>query len=418
MQNFNDNPTKNQCIVHPHRQRNDHKLIDFSVDNNDICSKHQNQNNQTDNRTSSGLSTTNKSKNIIIVQRQNKHFGNHHVNDDDYDSAGPIKQTDESSSSSSTASHDDDEPPSTNVGKAVVKQQNGECHSRQITRSIDIQKKNRLRGILKYPPGWHKRTLSESGAVGIFSRSLSDNYVGYYGPPSSSSLESPGILLDCFEYDDNIVDGDEDDDDFSIDDLMKPKKCVTFSEKQATYVFRPGSSILGRRQKNQKKAKKKKERELRKMVSSLEQLDDNDDYDDDRRHKRLTFVNDLRNAIELQRYAKGIVAKNNIHDDDDDDDLDSLCSSTDLSSSVESSSCCDDTTTSASDCSSADEMSTTTTTTSLLNPYEDEINLNDDNCNGQQNVSTKTKKNRRRRRNRKNKLSIKTLLETGGYDSD
>ena len=64
------------------------------------------------------------------------------VNDDDYDSAGPIKQTDESSSSSSTASHDDDEPPSTNVGKAVVKQQNGECHSRQITRSIDIQKKN------------------------------------------------------------------------------------------------------------------------------------------------------------------------------------------------------------------------------------------------------------------------------------
>lgn len=62
MQNFNDNPTKNQCIVHPHRQRNDHKLIDFSVDNNDICSKHQNQNNQTDNRTSSGLSTTNKSK--------------------------------------------------------------------------------------------------------------------------------------------------------------------------------------------------------------------------------------------------------------------------------------------------------------------------------------------------------------------
>ncbi|OTF69533.1 hypothetical protein BLA29_008343, partial [Euroglyphus maynei] len=247
---------------------------------------------------------------------------------------------------------------------------------------------------------WPKRALSESDSR-IFSRSISDDcYVGYYG---TSSLESPGILLDCFEYDNG--------DDFSIDDLMKPKKCVTFSDKQATFVFRPGSSILGRRQKNQKKAKKKKEREIRKMISSLEQLDNDDDDDDNdgdnRRRQRLSLVNDLRKAIELQRYV-GIAAKNNIGVDDDDDDLDSLCSSSSVASN---SSGCDDTT-SASDCSSADEMSTTAIlgSNSQLNPYEDEINQNDD--------RQKSKRKNRRRRNRKNKLSMRTLLETGGYDSD
>ena len=239
------------------------------------------------------------------------------------------------------------------------------------TRPVNIQKKNTIRGILKYPPGWPKRfTLSESDS-GIFSRSISaDDGIGsYYGRTSSSSLQSPGILMDCFGYDDN----DDDDDDangdgFCIDDLMKPKKCVTFSDKQATFVFRPGSSILGRRQKNQKKAKKKKEREIRKMISSLEQLQDDDDDDDNdgnnrrisRQQQRLSMINNLR------RYV-----------DNDNDDLDSFCSSPSSVSSLGSSSGCDDTTTSASDCSSADEMSSSTMTTSQLNPYENEIDQND-----------------------------------------
>ncbi|OTF73640.1 hypothetical protein BLA29_009492, partial [Euroglyphus maynei] len=104
MPNFNDNSTKNQCIVYQ-TERNDHKLIDFIVDTKDICDKHQH-NRSNIGINSGGLNTT-KSKNLIIVER--KHFDDN-VNDD-YDSAGPTKQTDESSSTS----HDDDEPSTSKV---------------------------------------------------------------------------------------------------------------------------------------------------------------------------------------------------------------------------------------------------------------------------------------------------------------
>lgn len=120
-----------------------------------------------------------------------------------------------------------------------------------------------LRGILKYPPGWRRRTVSESYINNFDASSNSDDY-GYYG----TSLDSPEIL---FEFDvDDVVYSEE------AQDFHKPKKCVTFSEKSSTFVFRRGSSILGQRQKNQKKAKKKRERRNRESSDNENSCSGND----------------------------------------------------------------------------------------------------------------------------------------------
>lgn len=202
----------------------------------------------------------------------------------------------------------------------------------------------------------------------------------YYG---TSLSESSDIFFDLFEP---LDDGD----------INKPKKCVTFSDKMAiTYLFRPNSSILGRREKNQKKAKKKKERALKKLSS----LENNSSLDDDSSALFGKKINDeieiVKAAIAMQRCGISTYEDN-------------YSSSTDVDTS---SSGCD---TSASDC-SADETNVIEEE-HLDNNYEDECKTataETKNCNNKS-----KRKNRRRRRNRENKLTMKTFLETGGYDSE
>lgn len=177
-------------------------------------------------------------------------------------------------------------------------------------------------------------------------------------------------------------------------DIIKPKKCVTFSDKMATYLFRPNSSILGRREKNQKKAKKKKERALKKLNS----LENSSSQDDDPCAFFGKKINDeieiVKAAIAMQRCGISTLEDN------------SYSSSTDVDTS---SSGCD---TSASDC-SADETNTIEEE-HLNNNYENECKTT-----AGETKNTKSKrKNRRRRRNRENKMTMKTFLETGGYDSE
>lgn len=211
------------------------------------------------------------------------------------------------------------------------------------------------RGILKYPPGWRRRAVSESSAM-ICSTSSNSDDNSYFG----TSLDSPDVL---FEFDDDCID-DEDQD--------KPKKNVTFSDKMATFVFRPNSSILGRRLKNQKKAKKKKEKKLRDSLESFPCENDANyvEFKDD--------IEATKHFIAMQRLP-----------------LDSFDSNSDVSSS----SGCD---CSASDCSGDEAPS------EVLNKYEDESKAD----------SSKSKRKNRRNRNRRNKQTVRTHLEIGGYDSD
>ncbi|KAJ6216448.1 hypothetical protein RDWZM_007605 [Blomia tropicalis] len=211
--------------------------------------------------------------------------------------------------------------------------------------SVKIQRKSSLRGILKYP---RQRAISESSALDPNGNSQSDDSF-YFG----TSFE------------------EEEEDNECIDD--KPKKNVTFSEKMSTtFVFRPNSSILGRRLKNQKKSKKKKEKRLR---DSLENIAS----DDECIIKSLDDIEATKQFIDMQRYP--------LVDDS--------------ASELSSSSGCD---CSASECSGDEALVTET-----LNCYQDESKSSQDN---------KTKRKNRRNRNRKNKQNVRTRLETGGYDSD
>lgn len=170
-----------------------------------------------------------------------------------------------------------------------------------------------------------------------------------------------------FEIEDDFVEENDQD---------KPKKNVTFSDKMATFVFRPNSSILGRRLKNQKKAKKKKEKKIRDSTESL--------------------------SYEVDEFFSGCKSKDNVEITKYFISLQrsSLNEPFDSISDVSSSSGCD---CSASDC-SGDEIPIEAT-----NHYQNE-SLEKDN--------TKVKRKNRRKRNRKNKQNVRTKLETGGYDSD
>lgn len=195
-----------------------------------------------------------------------------------------------------------------------------------------------ISGILKYPPGWKRRTYSESSALAI-DRTLS-NDGGYF--------EEAGAQ-------------DEDDADDELEG-ERQKKCVTFSSKNAIFVFRPNSSILGRRLKNQKKAKKRKERMLRDGSLSSPGSDAG--------HEGQHFHCDS-----------------------------SGCSSAESSSVDASSSSCGE--------SSGDEMSAA--------EAKSEFKL-DQVCESKEDA--KGKRKNRRKRNRKSKQALKTNLEIGGYDSE
>lgn len=184
---------------------------------------------------------------------------------------------------------------------------------------------------MKYPEYWRRRACSETSAC--LSPSYSEDTTSF-----STSLELPDFW---FHFDD---------DEYAYEDCFKNKKSVTFAEKDAVFVFRPGSSILGRRLKNQKKAKKKRDRRLRDI--SFSDTDENGD------------------SMNSECY----------------DSSTSLDTSSELSSSGAES--------------SGDESSTAEPKTNYTVSQESK-------------EDTKTKRKSHRKKNRKSKQSVKTVLETG-----
>lgn len=226
---------------------------------------------------------------------------------------------------------------------------------------------------MKYPPGWRRRAISESSTlVGYTAGSVSDDSV-FFG----TSLDSPDIL---FEFDDDIEETNDDGQD-------KPKKSVKFSEKMETlFVFRPNSSILGRRMKNQKKAARKREK---KWKDSQENIDINlpkVNFKDEIEAAKQ-YISDQRSVVFVDFYDSGSEV------------CSSGCELTDCSSA------------SASEC-SGDEGSGPAVASESLTGYVNEAKDGD----GQQ--TNKSKRKNRRNRNRKNKQTVRFSLETGGYDSD
>ena len=94
--------------------------------------------------------------------------------------------------------------------------------------------KDSTKGILKYSYSWNRRTVSESHC---------------------DSVDPDLDLLSMFWH--SVEDVSSDDD---LYNEKKHKKNVRFSENVCKTVFRPNSSILGRKMKNKKKAKKSKDR--------------------------------------------------------------------------------------------------------------------------------------------------------------
>lgn len=82
--------------------------------------------------------------------------------------------------------------------------------------------KAHIRGILKYPRNWTRRSVSESNC---------------------------DIIIDC-----NISNEEEEVSDENEDLENKGKKCVRFNDHIYKTTFRRNSSILGRKNKNKKRA--------------------------------------------------------------------------------------------------------------------------------------------------------------------
>ncbi|UXI14527.1 hypothetical protein NH340_JMT00470 [Sarcoptes scabiei] len=294
-------------------------------------------------------------------------------NDDGYDSASQKQiTTDESSLDDELENYENHHK---NRSDAVVIPK----LNRNQSFPVDIKRSKTIRGILKYPVGWPRRALSESESDGIIDVPLSIDLASLWianSPGHSNNFLSKSVQ---YSFDSDAIDQD-------LDDLDRPKKCVTFADKQATYVFRPNSSILGRRQKNQKKAKKKKERELKKLGTSPSE--------------EISFDVNVR-----ERHTEIM------YDYEDD-----FSSSNELSTS-ETSGC---ETSSASEC-SADEAVIGEEEPIILYKEESEYRQSPSNIlidSNQKNSNNKIKRKNCRKKNRKNKQSMRTFLETGGYDSD
>lgn len=248
------------------------------------------------------------------------------------------------------------------------------CH---FAKCLFMMVQNSVRGILKYPPGWRRRAISESSAlVGYTAGSVSDDSA-FFG----TSLDSPDIL---FEFDDDDIEETDD------DGQDKTKKSVTFSEKMETlFVFRPNSSILGRRMKNQKKAARKREKKWKDSQESLDINLPKVNFKDEIEATKH-YISNQRLVVFVDFYDSGSEV------------CSSGCELTDCSSA------------SASEC-SGDEGSGPSSVSAASETLTGYVNESKD---GDAKECNKSKRKNRRNRNRKNKQTVRTALETGGYDSD
>lgn len=262
------------------------------------------------------------------------------------------------------------------ISSSSEKEENKPDQAKSAQRLRLLTKQNSVRGILKYPPGWRRRAISESSAlVGFSTGSVSDDSA-FFG----TSLDSPDILFE-FDDDEDIEEGEEG------DGQDKPRKSVTFSEKMTTlFVFRPNSSILGRRIKNQKKAARRREKKFRDSQENLDVNSEPVNFKDEVEAAKHYISNQQCSVVYVDFYDSGS----------------SGCELTDCSS------------TSASECSGDEDSGEVPTPAESLTSYVDEGSK--DGGSAQQNG--KSKRKNRRNRNRKNKQTVRTALETGGYDSD
>ncbi|CAG2110706.1 unnamed protein product [Medioppia subpectinata] len=132
---------------------------------------------------------------------------------------------------------------------------NQSLKSRLSRRTISESSSNEVthRGILKYTHNWIRRTVSESSC---------DAFPNFDVFDIMSDIQSSCQSLDDMYSDDDIMG--------SAGDMAKTTKNVRFSDNISKTVFRPTSSILGRKSKNQKRAKNRKNSHRKDSQSSNE----------------------------------------------------------------------------------------------------------------------------------------------------
>ncbi|XP_054168075.1 protein kintoun-like [Oppia nitens] len=167
--------------------------------------------------------------------------------------------------------------------------------SRLTRRTIsESNNEGKTQGILKYSHNWIRRTVSESSCDVI-------------------PIDLDHIFDSQLSYEDVYSD-----DDLDLD--KKPKKNVRFNENVSKTVFRPNSSILGRRLKNQKKALKLKNRKNGKNdLTNKEQQKSTDcertrqdsGYDSEdnsgHNHEMDDPIKVIENCIEIETGIKNLV---------------------------------------------------------------------------------------------------------------